>query len=378
MTGPFADRLFRIAFALAGCYNLAFGIWAGFWPLSFFDLLDLAPPRYPGIWACLGMVVGVYGLLYLHAAWKLETAWSIIAVGLLGKVLGPIGMVLSFSDEWPRRMGMICIYNDLIWWLPFGLFLVRGTAFGRWLERAAPWICIVLHMAASLVMVVFLRRGTLTESEEWFRAAFITEHATIWSIGWVLWMLSAASFVGFCAWWGSRLSDRKNHIAPGSAGGSKAGEVFSSVQPPAKPGAAALVATLAVVIVALGTVFDFSGEGLSILVLVEQAAAALDFDTELFHRWDAATFMSIERSFTLLSAGAANAIYTIGGIMLTLITPDLPRWVRVSMWITWAAGIAMSVAGILNSAAGLVTSSVVLFPLLIAWIAWMALRWRRP
>jgi hypothetical protein len=36
MTGPFATRMFRITFALAGAYNLAFGIWAGFWPLQFF------------------------------------------------------------------------------------------------------------------------------------------------------------------------------------------------------------------------------------------------------------------------------------------------------------------------------------------------------
>ena len=34
MTGPFADRLFRITFALAGVYNLAFGLWAGVWPLA--------------------------------------------------------------------------------------------------------------------------------------------------------------------------------------------------------------------------------------------------------------------------------------------------------------------------------------------------------
>src|SRR5262245_56806983 len=139
MTGPFADRLFRIAFAVAGIYNLAFGLWAGFWPLAFFQRFEIAPPRYPGIWECLGMVVGVYGLLYLHAAWKLETAWPIIAVGLLGKVLGPIGMAMSIGDDWPRRLGMLCIYNDLIWRLPFGLFLIRGSWLAKLLEWLAPW-----------------------------------------------------------------------------------------------------------------------------------------------------------------------------------------------------------------------------------------------
>ena len=183
MTGPFANRLFRIAFIAAGCYNLAFGLWAGFWPHAFFDWFTIAPPRYPGIWSCLGMVVGVYGLLYLHAAWRLDTAWPIIAVGLLGKILGPIGMAISFSDEWPRRLGMLCIYNDLIWWLPFGLFLVRGAVIARRLERAAPWICIATHLAASLVMATFLRQGTLALNDASSRAVYIQEHASLWCIG---------------------------------------------------------------------------------------------------------------------------------------------------------------------------------------------------
>src|SRR6476660_2235398 len=118
MTSPFANRLFRIAFALAGLYNLAFGLWAGLWPMAFFDVFGIYRPRYPGIWACLGMVVGVYGLLYLRAAWRLDTGWPVIAVGLLGKVLGPIGMAMYVSDQWPRRLGMLCVWNDLIWWLP--------------------------------------------------------------------------------------------------------------------------------------------------------------------------------------------------------------------------------------------------------------------
>src|SRR5262249_53814646 len=130
MTGPFADRLFRIAFCAAGIYNLAFGLWAALWPLSFFELFDLPSPQYPALWACLGMVVGLYGLLYLYSAWKLEAAWPIVAVGLAGKVLGPVGMAMSIGDDWPRRLGMLCVFNDLIWWLPFGLFLVRGTAVG--------------------------------------------------------------------------------------------------------------------------------------------------------------------------------------------------------------------------------------------------------
>lgn len=40
------------------------------------------------MFTCLGMVVGVYGILYLEVARRPEHGWMIIAVGLLGKCLG--------------------------------------------------------------------------------------------------------------------------------------------------------------------------------------------------------------------------------------------------------------------------------------------------
>jgi hypothetical protein len=277
---------------------------------------------------------------------------------LLGKVLGPIGMVLSFDDDWPRRLGMICVYNDLIWWLPFGLFLVRGTALADRLVRAAPWLCAVLHFAAIAFTAIFLRGGMLTEPKESIRAAYIADNAIAWSTGWLLWMIAAMSLVGFYAWWGSTL---------------RLGPAFQ----PGKPDLRSSIATVAVLIAAFGTVFDFSGEGLSILVLVERAASALAMEGELSSSWDPAAFISAERSFTLLSAGVANLLYTFGGILLTVITTELPEWVRTFMWMTWMAGIATTVAGVMNHVAGLVVSTAVLFPLFIIWTVWMAARWRR-
>ena len=348
ITGPFADRLFRIAFALAGCYNLAFGLWAAVWPLAFFRVFDLPLPRYPGIWACLGMVVGVYGLLYWHAAWKLETGRPIIAVGLLGKVLGPIGMAMSFSDEWPRRLGMICVFNDLIWWLPFGLFLVRGTLFAKGLARLAPWICVVTHAIALVMIAAFLRPATALEADAMVRASYVGGHATLWTIGWAAWMASAASYVGFCAWWGAKLTGGRALLHDKRA-------VF---------------ATHAVVLAAFGMVCDFSGDGSLVLLLVEQVPRPIG-------QWDSLPFVTTERAFTLLSAGAANGFYTVAGILLTLLTPDLPRWVRAAMWVTWIAGIGMTVGAIANHTSTMVISTAVLFPPFLVWVAWMGAKWRR-
>ena len=354
MTSPFANRLFRIAFALAAIYNLAFGLWAAIWPLAFFNDFNIEPPRYPGIWACLGMVVGVYGLLYAHAAWKLETARPIIAVGLLGKVLGPIGMAVNFSDDWPRRLGMLCVWNDLIWWLPFGLFLLRGTNVGRRIVSLAPAFCALLHVGGLAVMALLLRGGMLSEPDPIARAQYIAEHSTGWAIGWAIWMLAAMSIVGFYAWWAAKL------VAPSTKA----------------------VATVAVLLTAVGMVCDLTGESISVLIIGEQVAESLG-STELAEVRDSGSAVrrgglphNSERLATLLTAGAANLLYTLAGMILMFATPGLPTWIRAAMWGTWLAGFLMSVSAVANFTSGLVAGTVVLFPLLIIWVAWMGLRWR--
>jgi hypothetical protein len=133
---------------------------------------------------------------------------------------------------------------------------------------------------------------------------------------------------------------------------------------------------IGVLLAAFGTVFDFSGEGLFILLLVERAAGSLSGESH--SAWDAGAFTNVERSFTLFSAGAANLLYTLGGILLTLATPNLPAWIRGAMWTTWLAGIAMTVAGVMNHVGGLAAATVVLFPLLMLWTAWIGARWRGP
>ena len=118
--------LYRLVFGLAAIYNLAFGLWTCLRPQSFFEWLKMVPPNYPSIWSCLGMVVGLYGLLYAYAALCLNLAFPIIFVGLTGKILGPVGWLLAVrSGEWPLRTFPLVLFNDLIWWVPFVLFLFK-------------------------------------------------------------------------------------------------------------------------------------------------------------------------------------------------------------------------------------------------------------
>lgn len=45
-------------------------------------------------------------------------------VGLTGKILGPLGLfVLLWQHVWPPATLVLCLMNDLIWWLPFGWYL---------------------------------------------------------------------------------------------------------------------------------------------------------------------------------------------------------------------------------------------------------------
>jgi hypothetical protein len=70
------------------------------------------------------MVVGLYGILYLEVARVPERGWLIAAVGLVGKILGPIGLLrLVWSGAWPPATFVMCLTNDLLWWAPFALYL---------------------------------------------------------------------------------------------------------------------------------------------------------------------------------------------------------------------------------------------------------------
>ena len=123
-------RFHQVVFALAGLYNLAWGAYAAIDPQWLFRYAGMAPLNHPAIFACLGMVVGVYGFLYWQVARHPERGFAIAAVGLLGKVLGPIGLAqLIWNGTWPMKSVVLCVTNDFIWWVPFALYLWDASAF---------------------------------------------------------------------------------------------------------------------------------------------------------------------------------------------------------------------------------------------------------
>lgn len=117
-------RRHRIVFAAAGAYNIAWGLFTIAYPQWLFDMTGMQRANHPQIFATLGMLIGLYGVLYLAVAAYPEHGWLCAAVGMAGKVLGPIGLAaLLMSGAWPPATIVLCLTNDIIWWVPFGQYL---------------------------------------------------------------------------------------------------------------------------------------------------------------------------------------------------------------------------------------------------------------
>ena len=133
-------RFHRAIFLVAGLYNIGWGIIASVDPQWLFRFAGMPLLNYPQIFACLGMVVGLYGILYLEIARLPERGWLLAATGLTGKVLGPIGLgVLLVQGVWPPATVVLCLTNDVIWWIPFSLYLRDSWPHFRatlWHERS--------------------------------------------------------------------------------------------------------------------------------------------------------------------------------------------------------------------------------------------------
>ena len=111
-------------FIVAGVYNIGWGLYAAINPQGLFRFADMPPLKHPQIFACLGIVVGLYGLIYLEVARAPEKGWPLAAVGLLGKLLGPAGWAyLVLGETWPLTTVILILTNDVVWWAPFVLYL---------------------------------------------------------------------------------------------------------------------------------------------------------------------------------------------------------------------------------------------------------------
>jgi hypothetical protein len=118
----------------AAIYNLAWGALNVVYPRRLFRMLRMQPPEQLPLWQVVGMLVAVYAPAYWWAARHPRRHPHLVAVGLLGKVLGPIGFAWSVKGaRLPWRFGWVIATNDLFWWPALGAYVVRSA------EQAGGW-----------------------------------------------------------------------------------------------------------------------------------------------------------------------------------------------------------------------------------------------
>ena len=115
------------ALRLAAALDLVGGGLLVLWPAALLSWAGMAPPTHPEAWQGLGLLVGVYGLGYALAARQPYRLWPMVAAGLLGKALVPLGFLWAASlGRIPWELGLPVLAFGPIWWVPFGLIL-RGA-----------------------------------------------------------------------------------------------------------------------------------------------------------------------------------------------------------------------------------------------------------
>ena len=100
----------------AAAYNLAWGALNVLAPRAIFSVLGLRRPTYPPLWE-VGMFLLLYGLAYWRAALDPLRHRHLIAIGMLGKLGGPIGLIWSAATgALPLSFGIVILLNDVVWW----------------------------------------------------------------------------------------------------------------------------------------------------------------------------------------------------------------------------------------------------------------------
>lgn len=119
-------RFFRIWFYAAAVYNLLWGCFVCLFPAWCIDFLKIGHLISVPFLQVIGMIVGVYAYGYWLLAKEPIRYYGLIWIGLLGKILGPLGFFFyAFQGTLPWNFGFTIITNDLIWWPVFIAFTVK-------------------------------------------------------------------------------------------------------------------------------------------------------------------------------------------------------------------------------------------------------------
>ncbi len=112
---------------VSGVYSILWGASVVFFPKFWFNLGNIETPNYLQLWQFFGVYSISMGVGYLIAHGNPLRHWAIVLIGLIGKVLTPIGFFFYFlQGDLPPSVLKMNITNDIIWWIPFALILYNA------------------------------------------------------------------------------------------------------------------------------------------------------------------------------------------------------------------------------------------------------------
>jgi hypothetical protein len=191
------------------------------------------------------------------------------------------------------------------------------------------WFAGAAHVVASVAMLLLLRPG-LPPFDEAHRLDYLDGHRGAWTVGWLTWQLAVVSLIALYAVLAMRFG----------------GVLSVTAMAAATAGMAIDIATQIRFIVILPTLHGNA-------------------------------FAQLDRELEMLTAYAANGLYTLGFALFTLAgLRALPKSALVLAVPVTLSGFALAAAALLDDARLEVITSAVLFPLFTLWIVVLAL-WLR-
>ncbi len=202
------------------------------------------------------------------------------------------------------------------------------------------WTCFIIHIFALLAVALVIRNG-IPPGDVAARAAYVAANAMAWRIGWAVWLPASLALVLFFAAWADVVEYRVWGI-------------------------------LAVGLTLAGAVIDWADEMFWIGLAPDLAAR---FATDVFA---AGAYALWDRAYIVLSMGLANALYTIGGIILTALafkTRGFPKWLARFSAVVWALSLDLSIVAWIGDGVWIQVVSTLVFATFMPWLVLMGYGW---
>jgi len=82
------------------------------------------------LWQGSGLIIFLFGIGYLIASNDPFRHWLMVLIGLLAKVLGPVGMLWSvLTGQVSSDVLRLIPLHDLLWWIPFTMIVLLRNSY---------------------------------------------------------------------------------------------------------------------------------------------------------------------------------------------------------------------------------------------------------